>query len=55
MVKVVTWTNDQIIVGNVQNIYDTSKLTQKENSEVIQEVSHAAAHIRYKNIMNQTR
>ena len=40
-------TNDQRLVGTLQHIYETSKLTSEWNSEVIQYISHYDARIRY--------
>ena len=49
------WTsnNYQRQVGTLQNISKTSKLTQEWNSEVIQDVIPADAHITYNHIINK--
>ena len=41
--------NDQRIVGTLQNIFKNSKLAYEWNSEVIQDISSADAHISYNN------
>ena len=45
--------NNQRLVGNLRNLYETSKLAKELNSKVIQDVSPTDTRIRYNRIVNK--